>query len=136
MMFPKKTKFNGKFSNKNKYNEVKAEREGGLSFASKLEASLYDYLKLCENNGEIKIEEIQSSVKLTRAQIRCIPDFRIYDNELKCQVWCEAKGLEMERWKLIKKLWCWYGPGPLRIYKGTYKSLYLDEVIIPNTGES
>ena len=134
-MFQKRVKFNGKFSNVAKYNEVKSERPGGLSFASKLEASLYDYLKACEDRGEIKIEEIQSSVKLTKAQIRCLPDFRIYDNELKCQVWCEAKGFETERWLLIKRLWKFYGPGPIRIYKGTHKNLYLDEVIIPNVGE-
>lgn len=129
MAFPKR-KF---FTNDEKYRNEKAIRPGGLSFASKLEAGLYDYLRLCEMNEEIKIEEIQSSVKLTKAQIRCIPDFRIWDNELKCQVWCEAKGFETERWIIIKRLWEFYGPGPLRIFKGTHKSIYLDEVIIPNT---
>lgn len=91
-------------------------------------------LYLQEKTGQIKIEEIQSSVKLTKAQIRCIPDFRIFDNELKCQVWVEAKGFETERWLIIKKLWTVYGPGPLRIYKGHYANIYLDEVIIP-TGD-
>ncbi len=126
-----KTKFNGKHSRTAKYNEAKALRPGGLSFASKLEAAVYDMLLMQEKTGQIKIEEIQSSVRLTKAQIRCLPDFRIFDNELNCQVWIEAKGCELDRWKLIKKLWRFYGPGPLRIYKGHYAKLYLDEIIIP-----
>ncbi len=127
MSFPKR-KF---FTKEEKYRNTVSERPGGLSFASKLEASVYDMLYLQEKTGQIKIEEIQSSVKLTKAQIRCIPDFRIFDNELKCQVWIEAKGFETERWLLIKRLWAWYGPGPLRVYKRSRNNIYLDEVVIP-----
>lgn len=119
------------FQKKNKYGAIKVSR-AGISFASKLEAALYEHLKLLEMAGEIKIEKIQDHVYLSRARIGYIPDFRIYDRETKSQVWCEAKGFETERWPVVKKLWKAYGPGPLRIYKGSYKSLALVEEIIPN----
>ncbi len=66
-MFPKKTKFKSK--NFAKYNEIKSERPGGLSFPSKLEAATYDWLSLREKSGEIKIEKLQDHCYFTDARI-------------------------------------------------------------------
>jgi hypothetical protein len=103
----------------------------GYSFASKLEASLYSQLKLMQGAGELVIEKVQDHVRLSDAQILYIPDFRVFDKRLGKQVWYEAKGFESDRWPIVKKLWRAYGPGPLRIFKGTYTRLRLDEEIIP-----
>lgn len=103
----------------------------GYSFASKLEAALYQELKLAESGGLIRIEKVQDHVYLTEARICYIADFRIWDDIIGEQVFCEAKGFESDRWPIIKKLWRHYGPARLRIYKGTYKNLKLVEEIVP-----
>lgn len=130
-MFPK-PKFNGKFSAKSKYNEAKTERPGGLSFASKLEAKVYDMLYMQEKTGQIKIDKIQAHVYLTDARILCIPDFMITNLETGEQEFIEAKGFSTDRFLLIKKLWAFYGPAKLKIYKGTYKKIFLAETIVPS----
>lgn len=127
-MFPKRKRFPSRAT---KYGEIKSERPGGLNFASKLEASVYDMLYLQEKTGQIRIEEIQSHVYLTRARIHCIPDFKIFDISINEFVYVEAKGFEAERWGIIKKLWRYYGPARMRVYKGSYQKIYLDEEIIP-----
>ncbi len=130
MMFPK-PKFNGKFSAKSKYRETKSVRPGGLSFASKLEASVYDMLYMQERTGQIKIEKIQAHVYLTDARILCIPDFLTTNLETGELEWVEAKGFSTDRFLIIKRLWEFYGPGKLKIYKGSYKKIFLAETIIP-----
>jgi hypothetical protein len=46
-------------------------------------------------------------------------------------VWAEAKGFETDPWKIKRKLWQYYGPGKLEIYKGSAKSFKLYETVIP-----
>ncbi len=133
-MFSKKVRFNGKFSSRTtKYNEAKSIRPGGLSFPSKLEAATYDWLSLREKSGEIKIEKIQDHCYLTEARILYIADFKILNLETKEYEWVEAKGLEMPRFIIIKKLWRFYGLGVLTVVKGSYTNLRIDEIIIPKT---
>lgn len=106
----------------------------GYGFQSKLEAALFDKLKAREDLGELEIEQIQETVYLSRARIKYIPDFRIKilaSGEIERH---EAKGLESERWPTIKKLWKAYGDSKLYIWKGSYMSLKLDEVIVPIGG--
>lgn len=103
----------------------------GISFASKLEAALYQELSLLQKAGILRIEKIQDHVYLSKARIGYIPDFKTWDNEFNDYVWYEAKGFESERWPIIKKLWKHYGPGRLRIYKGTYRKLKCVEEIVP-----
>ncbi len=129
-MYPK-PKFNGKFSARSKYNEAKTERPGGLSFASKLEAAVFDMLYMQEKTGQIRIDKIQAHVYLTDARILCIPDFMITNLETGRQEFIEAKGFSTERFLLIKKLWGYYGPATLKIYKGTYKKIFLAETVTP-----
>ncbi len=127
MMFPKR-KF---FPQEEKYRNQKSSRPGGLSFSSKLEAAVYDMLYLQEKTGQIKIDKIQAHVYLTDARIACIPDFLITNLETGEQEFIEAKGFTTDRFLIIKKLWEYYGPNVLKIYKGTYKKLYLAETIVP-----
>lgn len=116
-----------------KPNKYKAQRtmRGELSFPSKLEAAVYDILNLMEKNGLISELELQPSVKLTNALIGYKPDFKYLNHETNDYEWVEAKGTETDGYRLRKKLWKWYGPGKLIIYKGTYRSPRVVEVINP-----
>ncbi len=136
MMFPKKVRFNGKFSSRTtKYNEVTTKIDN-IHFASKLEAATYNYLKNRELSGEIRIIQCQKHVKLTRAAIVAIPDFYLQDIKTGEYFFAESKGFETERWLIVLKLWRKYGPGRLEIYKGNYKKIYLAEIVTPELEDS
>lgn len=84
-------------------------------------------------DGEISDLRCQHSVYLTDARIQAIIDFSfIRGGEL---IYCEAKGFPTDVWRLKKKLWKQYGPGPLEIWVGTAKNFRLDETIIPRSGD-
>ncbi len=102
---------------------------GSYSFASKLEASVYTMLKARENSDEIQILQVQDHVYLTKARIHYIPDFKCMDKKTNEVFWVEAKGYANDRWPMKKKLWKFYGPGKLEIWKGTHLRPYLDEVV-------
>lgn len=110
----------------NKYGAVSS---GG--FHSKLEHSVFQLLKLLEKAGEIEVLQTQDHIYLTAARIGYVPDFKCKNVQTGAVYWVEAKGFEAPRWPVIKKLWSFYGPGELHIYKGSYQKPYLDEVIIP-----
>lgn len=111
-------------------NKFGAKRTNG--FSSKLESAVFDFLTLLERSGEINNIEKQPQVHLTRASIGYKPDFKYFDIKRGTTVWVEAKGLEVGEWRIKKKLWRSYGPGPLLVYKGSYRRLTLDEEIIPS----
>lgn len=115
---------------RNKYNATKVSYDN-FSFASKLEASVYTMLKSRENAGEIKIIQHQDHVYLTKARIHYIPDFKCLDVKTNAIFWVEAKGYEDPKWPMKKKLWKFYGPGTLEIYKGTHLRPFIDEIITP-----
>jgi hypothetical protein len=58
-----------------------AEKTGhaGYSFASKLEAAVFDYLKMLEAAGEVRDIQCQNTIYLTRARISYRADFKAYD---------------------------------------------------------
>ena len=112
----------------NKYNA-----DSSCGFASKLEAAVYQILKFKVKAGLIKSLECQSSVELTNANIRCKIDFSYIDTVSLEKCWAEAKGIETDRWQIIQKLWKFYGPGKLLIYKGSYQSPRLVEILTPLT---
>ena len=116
-----------KFYTKNKFGAKRC--SGG--FPSKLEKSVYDILLTQEKLGIICEIKRQDCVSLTRADIRCKIDFSYVNTKSGDKRYVEAKGFETDRWKIIKKLWKYYGSGALEIYKGTYKKIFLDETIIP-----
>lgn len=100
----------------------------GYIHRSQLEASVCAVLS---NNPNVEVLQHEDHIYLTRARIGYIADFKCklkLSNDL---FWVEAKGYQNDRWPMKKKLWKFYGPGPLHIYKGTYMKPYLDEVVIP-----
>ena len=103
----------------------------GYSFASKLEAALFDLLKLRQMAGEISDVKCQDHIHLTRARIQMIPDFKFFDIKTQTIMWAEAKGFQTSDWRIKRKLWTVYGPGPLEIWMGSHSKPYLDETIKP-----
>lgn len=103
----------------------------GYSFASKLEAATYKKLKEDERSGLITLEQVQAEVRLTDAGILYKPDFLITDHAINAPVWCEAKGYETPEWRLKLRLWEYYGPGILRIYRGTWQYVSLHKEVRP-----
>ena len=118
----------------NRYSKYKAIRvsHAGYSFASKLEAELFDLLKLMEKAGEVSNIKVQQTVYLSRARIRYIADFSAWDNKLNEMVYFEAKGFETPEWRLKLNLYKNYGPCKLRIYRG---KRHLIEEITPSYHE-
>jgi hypothetical protein len=100
-------------------------------FASSLENSVHELLLIRERSGEIRDIRQQHTVSMTRADIRCKIDFSFIECATEKLIFVEAKGLETDRWRIIKKLWRFYGPSTLEIWKGRAKKPYLDEVIQP-----
>jgi hypothetical protein len=103
----------------------------GRSFASKLEASVYCLLKQEVALGAIRNLECQVEVRLTNASIIYKPDFRFVDVVTGESIYAEAKGFETPEWRLKLKLWKFYGPGPLKIYRGSAAYPKLMETVIP-----
>lgn len=103
----------------------------GFSHRSQLEISVCQMLQLRERAGEIKIMQHEDHVYLTLARIGYIPDFRCQYLGTGETFWVEAKGFPNDRWPMKKKLWKFYGPGPLEIWRGSAARPFLDETIIP-----
>lgn len=103
----------------------------GYSFASQLEASLYGYLKILETQGEVRDICVQVHIKLTKAEVVYICDFKAHDVALGQDVYWEAKGFETPEWRIKRRLWTVYGPGILRVFKGTARYLKMVEEIRP-----
>jgi len=45
--------------------------------------------------------------------------------------WVEFKGFETASWRIKRKLWLHYGPGPLEIYKKGNNGVKLTETLTP-----
>ena len=116
-----------------KNNKFKAHRINhmGRSFASKLEAALYDLLIMRERAGEIEDIRCQHTV-LLGYDIRWKVDYSALSKETGLRVFFEAKGIETDDYKLKLKLWRnGLGKGPLEIWKGTHTRLRLAEIVVP-----
>ncbi len=104
----------------------------GETFPSRLEANLYTHLKIQQVGGYITDLKRHGTVMLSDAKVSYKPDFQAFHVEHSEQVYYEAKGMETDRWRLVKKLWKYYGPGRLFVYKANWKGVYVDEEIIPS----
>ncbi len=89
-------------------------------------------LKMREKAQELDSIECQVTTPLT-AGITHKTDFTCFDIKLGEKVWVEYKGFEDQRWRDIRKLWKFYGPGRLRVYKGYGLRVTLSEEIIPDS---
>lgn len=111
---------------------------------SKLEASVYQILCLKEKAGMITSIQKQVRVLLATEKItyeltgkivfRPIywkVDFSYIDQPNAKKVWVEAKGVETRDYKAKLKIWRESGPGLLEIYKGSWRSPRLVEVVVP-----
>lgn len=117
---------------KNKFNAVKT--SGG--FSSKLEAAVYNLLKLREKSGEISEIKQQQTVVLQdgprNTRITWRVDFSFYDLKTGQTTYAEAKGVETQEYKLKLKLWRKLKPANLEIWKGNYTRPILVELITTN----
>lgn len=111
-----------------KNNKYHAIREG--NFPSKLESAVYEMLLWRERAKEIKNIKRQHCVKMTLADISWKIDFSFEDNKTGEICFVEAKGIETSDYRIKKRLWAYYGLGVLEIWKGSYKSIYLEETIV------
>lgn len=116
--------------NKHKYGATRVSH-AGYSFASKLEASVFQMLTLMERAGEIAEIQVQDTVYLTDARIQFIPDFKVKNLKTGEYEWHEAKGIATPQFQIKRKLWMYYGPGLLNIWKGTWIKPVLIETITP-----
>lgn len=108
-------------------NKYKAKSADG--FPSQLEKSVYELLLLREKAKEIRDIKRQVRVELTRAAIAVKIDFSFTEVATGRTIYCEAKGVETERWRIIKKIWAFYGPAPLEVFKGTHGRPQLIETV-------
>lgn len=60
-----------------------------------------------------------------------IPDFSAILVKTGEPIFFEAKGHQLAPWPTKLQLWRVYGPGPLEIWKGTYKYPELVDVVYP-----
>lgn len=115
---------------KEKYGRKKVDH-AGYRFDSKLEAALFDHLKLRERAGEIKDIQAQDTIYLTAARIMYKPDFKYRNLATGEDEWAEAKGFETTDYRIKRRLWIHYGPGKLHVFNGSHAHLRLKETIIP-----
>lgn len=114
---------------KTKYKNTRV-NHSGYSFASRSEGELFDLLKLMEKSGEIKNIQVQASVRLTKAAIVYIADFKYFNIKDGTDEWAEFKGLETDVWRIKRRLWKCYGPGRLLVYKKNGQRIFLSEVLV------
>lgn len=120
----------------NKYGNVKVETDG-YTFGSKLEASVYQLLKLRQKAGEIVKIQTQDHIIICgppghacKKKISYVADFRCFRPD-GTSFWVESKGYANDRWPMKRNLWIHYGPGILEIWKGSHLNPVLDEIIAP-----
>jgi hypothetical protein len=118
-----------------KYKAQRIKTRDGHSFASKLEGSLYEQLLLRVKAGELKNLKCQVQVRLTDAAIILKPDFSAEDAKTGQTIYIEAKGYETPEWRIKVRLWEYYGPGPLEIWKGSHKYPKYDKTVFPKTAK-
>ena len=115
-----------------KYGAKKTQSDG-FSFASKLEAAVYQLLRLMALGKQIDNIECQVQVELSRAKIVYKPDFRYLDLGTGETHYAEAKGFETPEWRIKRRLWLAYGPGPLYIWNGHHSKPSLKEILTPRS---
>lgn len=116
-----------------KRNKYGAERVvlDGVGVPSKLEAAVMAEYKLRQKAGEIRELKHYETVELTLAKLKYKTDGSYVDCVTGVKCFIEAKGAECYPWKTYRRLWPFYGPGPLDIWRGSYKNYELEEVIVP-----
>lgn len=91
-------------------------------------------LQLKEKAGTICQIKKQVAVELTEAKLRYKIDFSFIEMTMPGNwqdniAYAEAKGCSTDRWLIAEKLWPYYGPSRLYIYKGDWRDPRLVEII-------
>lgn len=107
----------------------------GHSHRSKLESSVCQILQFRQKAGEIEILQVEDHIYLTDARIGYVADFKCRYVKIDEVFWVEAKGYANDTWPIKKKLYKFYGPGPLEIWTGVHLNPVLTEVIFPKKRE-
>ena len=92
-------------------------------------------LQLLERAKEIKILKNQPNVFLTEARIRVIPDWLIYRVRSNEEIYIDFKGYDGQSWLRNRKLWKFYGPRPMEVWRRNGNRFVLSETIIPRGGD-
>lgn len=119
---------------KNRFgNTAKRVKTPGQAFDSKLEAAVFQILKLREKAGEIKNIRSQVTLRLTRANIGYRCDFVATDCATGEDFGIEGKGdYPNEVWAIKKRLCKYYFPlSRLEIWTGSHNNPKLTEIIVP-----
>lgn len=114
----------------NKYRNQKVNQDG-YTFASKLEAAIYNHLKLLERAKEYTDIKCQLQVRLGPSGIIYKPDFSAVNTKTGETEYFEAKGFKTNAWLMKRRLWKTYGPGLLHVYEGRHNMYKLKETIKP-----
>ena len=122
-------------SKRSKYGAIKTIVDG-IAFPSKLEAGVYQLLKLREMAGEIREIKLQQGVTLKEKCPTCGDgpvvfkvDFSAVDCVSGDLFYIEAKGAEVASFLKRKRLWKANPPARLEIWKGSAAYPRLTEVI-------
>ncbi len=92
------------------------------AFPSRLEAAVFEILRLRVIAGELDMLTRYDKVKFPEAMTSWTIDFWAIDTKTDKPVWIEAKGMRCSKWVHFEKCWQKYGPGPLILYQGDYRS--------------
>jgi len=96
----------------NKYHAVRTE-----GYMSKAEATRARELAVLERAGEISNVLYNPTIHLLRdPDITYRPDYQ-YEDKNGTTRYEEVKGVETDRWRMIRKLWQHFGPGPLHVVR-------------------
>ena len=98
-------------------------------YASTLERDRARELRLLEHAGEIRDLVEQPRVELLPATWYRA-DFAYVESD-GTRIWEEAKGVETARFRLLTRLWRFFGPGPLRIVKRGRGGFVVAREIVP-----
>lgn len=115
----------------NKFHAKKVQdNNGNLVADSKDERECHKFLNLKQLANEISKVEKWPTVELT-PYIKWKIDFSYIEDGQK--IFCEFKGCEGERFRLLCQLWKTHGPGPLEIIKKSIGGKFIKKRIYPDS---
>lgn len=117
-----------------KFNAKRTKCSRGHNHRSALECSVCELQLLMEKGGVRKLIQAEKKFYLGPARIGYVMDLYCQEQPSGALVGMEAKGMEVPRWKDIKKLWRAHGEFPLEVWKGSARRPVLVETIYPAKG--
>jgi hypothetical protein len=114
-----------------KYKQARATLRGE-SFPSKLEAAVFEILRLRVAAGQLDMLTRYDKVSFLDGFVSWSIDFWAIETKTSSPVWIEAKGYKCQKWRLFEKVWKDRGPGKLVLYMGDYRNPTEMPPIIPS----